>query len=202
SSITYQTNNNQIRKDIRKTNYISFNIYADYQDTFLEKHNIGVLVGYQQEENNYMRVNTARQNVIADDLNSLNVAVGNILGPFNPMSTWATLGAFGRLTYNFEEKYLLEFNGRYDGSSRFSVGYNIHQEDFWNPLSNYINSMKVRASWGKLGNQDVGSYLYLSNIPIGNRLAWAMNGERPNYTGMPEIVSPNITWETSTTKNI
>src|SRR5699024_2422201 len=93
-SITYQTNNNQIRKDIRKTNYISFNIYADYQDTFLEKHNVGVLVGYQQEENNYMRVNTARQGVIADDLNSLNVAVGNILGPDNPMSTWATLGAF------------------------------------------------------------------------------------------------------------
>jgi len=221
-SITYQTNNNQIRKDIRKTNYISFNIYADYQDTFLEKHNVGVLVGYQQEENNYMRVNTARQGVIADDLNSLNVAVGNILGPDNPMSTWATLGAFGRLTYNYDEKYLLEFNGRYDGSSKFpegsrfgfypsvSAGYNIHQENFWDPVSDYINTMKIRASWGKLGNQDVGgsnttdyvNYLYLSNIPVQNRLAWVMNGERPNYTGIPGIVSPNITWETSATKNI
>lgn len=213
-SITYQTNNNQIRKDIRKTNYLSFNIYSDYNKTFFDKHNLGVLVGYQQEENNYFQVNTARQNVIADELNSMNVAAGNILGPDNPMSTWATLGAFGRLTYNFEEKYLFEFNGRYDGSSRFaennrfgfypsmSVGYNIHQENFWDSLSDYVNTLKIRASWGKLGNQDVGSYLHLSSIPVNDRLSWAMDGERPIYTNMPDIVSPDITWETSITKNI
>src|SRR5690606_17849717 len=114
-------------------------------------------------------------------------------------STWATMGVFGRLTYNFREKYLFEFNGRYDGSSRFaegnrfgffpsvSAGYNIDKEEFWDPLRDIVNTMKIRASWGKLGNQDVGrrneydfNYLYLSSIPINTQLPWVINGERPD----------------------
>lgn len=213
-SLTYQTNNNRIQKDVRKTEYISFNVYSNYNKTFLNKHNFEVLVGYQQEENNFFRVNVARENVVADDLNSMDVAVGNLRGPNNPMSTWATLGAFGRFTYNFDEKYLFEFNGRYDGSSRFaegnrfgffpsmSVGYNIHRENFWNPLSDIINTIKVRASWGKLGNQEVAGYLHFSSIPIRNRVAWIIDGERRLYSESPSIVSPSVTWETSSTMNI
>ncbi len=213
-SVTYQANNNQILKDIRKTDYTSFNIYANYNRTILGNHNINIVAGYQQEENYYFRLETARQTVLANNLNSLNVAIGDIIGPNNPISTWATLGAFGRLSYNYKEKYLVEFNGRYDGSSKFeegdrfgffpsaSVGYNIHKEKFWEPLSSAINTMKIRASYGKLGNQNVDSYLYLSNIPLNTRLGWVIDSERPNYSGMPDIVSPNITWETSVTKNL
>jgi TonB-linked SusC/RagA family outer membrane protein len=213
-SITFQTNNNQIRKEFEKTNYTSLNIYSNYSDTFKDKHNLDILVGYQQEENNLSNLETARQGVITNDLSSINVATGNVIGPYNPISTWSTRGVFGRLTYNFEEKYLFEFNNRYDGSSRFSegnrfgyfpsfsLGYNIHKENFWSSIEDYVNTLKLRGSWGKLGNQDVSSYLYQSNIPIQTRIPWMFGGERPNATNIPEIVSPNITWETSTTINI
>src|SRR5690606_39998515 len=210
-SITYKANNNQILKDISKTDYTSFNIYSNYTKSIAEAHNFDLIVGYQHEENNFFQLESARQNVLADNLNSLNIAIGDIIGPNNPISTWSTLGVFGRLSYNFKEKYLLEFNGRYDGSSKFEqgdrfgffpsagVGYNIHEEGFWgSEISDIINTLKVRASYGKLGNQNVSSYLYLSNIPISTRLNWIINGERPNYSDMPGIVSPDITWETST----
>lgn len=214
-SITYQANNNQILKDVRKTDYTSYNIYANYRNSFAEKHNLDLVVGYQQEENDYFQLDVARQTVIADNLNSLNIAIGDVIGPNNPITTWGTMGAFGRLSYNYMEKYLVEFNGRYDGSSKFeegdrfgffpsaSIGYNIHRESFWDAgISNIINTFKLRASYGKLGNQNVSSYLYLSNIPINTRLSWIMDGVRPNYSGMPAIVSPDITWETSVTKNL
>lgn len=214
-SITYQANNNQITKDIRKTDYQSFNIYADYSKNFLNDHNINVLLGYQQEENDYFQVVASKRDVIADQLNSLDIAIGDVIGPNNPIDTWSTLGYFGRFSYNYKEKYLFEFNGRYDGSSKFedgdrfgffpsaSVGYNVHRENFWeSSLGSFMDQLKVRLSYGKLGNQNVSSYLYLSNIPISNRLGWIVDGTRPNYAGIPGIVSPDITWETSVTKNL
>ncbi len=214
-SITYQANNNQIAKDIRKTNYVSFNVYADYRKKIANNHNINLLVGYQQEENNYFRLETSKRDVIANNLNSLNVAIGDVIGPNNPIDTWSTLGYFGRISYNYKEKYLFEFNGRYDGSSKFedgdrfgffpsaAIGYNIHREDFWeSTFGNAFNQFKIRLSYGQLGNQNVGSYLYLSNIPINTRLAWIVDGIRPNYAGIPGIVSPDITWEVTATKNL
>ncbi len=215
-NITYQTNNNNITKDIRKTDYTSLNVYLNYNKTIGENHNFDIVAGYQQEEQDYFRLLTSRQDVLVNDLNSLNVAIGDIVTYDNPINTWGTLGAFGRLSYNFKEKYLIEFNGRYDGSSKFSegdrfgffpsisAGYNIHRENFWNNsnINNIISTLKIRASIGKLGNQNVASYLYLANIPINTRLGWLINGERPNYSDMPGIVSPDITWETSVTQNI
>lgn len=214
-SITYQANNNEIGKDIRKTNYVSFNVYADYNKSFGNNHNFNVLIGYQQEENNFFRIQTSKRDVIADNLNSLNVAIGDVIGPTNPIDTWSTLGYFGRFSYNFQEKYLFEFNGRYDGSSKFedgdrfgffpsaAIGYNLHREDFWeSSIGNVVDQFKIRLSYGELGNQNVGSYLYLSNIPISTRLGWIIDGSRPNYAGIPRIVSPDITWEVTATKNL
>lgn len=213
-SITYQANDNQIKKDWRRTNYTSFNIYADYIRTFFENHNFQVLTGYQQEENHFEGVEVGRYEVVANNLNTVNAAVGEIIGPSNPISSWSTLGAFARFKYDFKEKYLFEFNGRYDGSSRFAegnrfgffpsiaIGYNLHNERFWNSIDGVINTMKIRASWGTLGNQNVANNLYLSSIPIRSQLPWIIGGERPVYTSMPAITSPNITWETTTTKNL
>src|SRR5690606_22252259 len=171
--------------------------------------------GYQQEENDYFRLVTAKRDVIADNLNSINVAIGDVIGPNNPIDTWSTLGFFGRFSYNYKEKYLFEFNGRYDGSSKFEDGdrvgflpsasfwYYIQREEFWyTRFGSGFSQLKIRLSYGQLGNQNVGRYLYLSNIPINTRVGWLVDGSRPNYAGIPGIVSPDITWETSTTKNL
>lgn len=212
-SLIYQANNNQIKKEWRRTNYTSINVYANYDRSF-SAHNFHLLVGYQQEENNHEKLQVGRKAVIADYLNSINVSVGDIIDLDNPISAWGTMGVFGRLSYNYQEKYIFEFNGRYDGSSKFaphhrwgffpsvSLGYNIYKEKFWESLSPVINTLKIRASYGKLGNQNVDGYLYLPSIPINTELNWAIGGERPVYTKIPGIISPDITWETSTTKNL
>src|SRR5690606_28161996 len=94
------------------------------------------------------------------------------------LGSWSTLGYFGRLNYDYEEKYLFEANIRRDGTSRFqdgkrwgvfpslSAGWNISNEKFWAPLENIANTFKLRGSWGKLGNQNVEPYQDLELIPI------------------------------------
>jgi TonB-linked SusC/RagA family outer membrane protein len=213
-SLTFQANNNQITKYWQKLRYGSFNIYANYKKTLLKVHHFNLLVGYQQEEYNNEQLTVGRKDVIDDELSSVNAAVGDLVGPDNPIDEWATLGAFGRLTYNYKNKYLFEFNGRYDGSSKFakdnrfglfpsiSLGYNIDKEKFWSPLRNIINRLKIRASWGKLGNQEVTGYLYLPTISVTTQLPWIIGNERPVYTNPPQITSPDITWETAVTKNL
>src|SRR5690606_32397413 len=103
---------------------------------------------------------------------------------------------------------------RYDGSSKFenvtrwgffpsvSVGYNVFKEDFWRPIESVINTLRIKASWGTLGNQNVPNYLYLPSLGIGTDLGWIMGGGRPSYTTAPGLISANLTWETSTTTNL
>ncbi|MDX1285115.1 MAG: SusC/RagA family TonB-linked outer membrane protein, partial [Draconibacterium sp.] len=214
SAKIYNATNNHIQKDYRNTDYTSYNVYTNYTKSINDAHNFSVLAGVQQQENFFTRLVAQRYNVINDDLNSLNVAIGESTDPNNQESDWATLGAFGRFSYNYKEKYLFEFNGRYDGASKFpsdkrfgffpsfAVGYNLHHEKFWEPIDDIFNTFKLRASYGTLGNQNVGSYLHLPNMPIKTELPWIMGTERPNYVQMPGIVSPSITWETSKTKNL
>jgi hypothetical protein len=122
---------------------------------------------------------------------------------------WSTLGYFGRLNYNFKEKYLLEVNLRYDGTSRFredkrwnlfpsvSGGWNLAREEFWSPFVNAVSLLKIRASYGKLGNQNT-SNLYPTYVvmPVGtSNGAWLVNGIRPNTSSAPGLVSELMTWE-------
>jgi len=206
--------NNTLTKDMEQAWYSTYNIYSEYQKTLGQKHNITALVGYQQQENKFERLKGSNSSILNDDLSSLELAVGENLNVNNPISTWGTLGGFMRLGYSFGGKYLFEFNGRYDATSKFpeknrgdffpsaSVGYNIHREKFWAPIKQVINTLKLRASYGTLGNQNVAAYKHLPNIPIKDNLGWVINGERPYYSKIPAIVSDNLTWEVSKTKNI
>src|SRR5690606_37410029 len=134
------------------------------------------------------------------------------------LTHWSTQGYFSRITYNYDQKYLFEANGRYDGTSRFqqgsrwgffpsfSLGWNLNSENFWKPIESVINVFKIKASWGQLGNQQVSPYQDIALVPLRTgQLNWLFNyGEnRPiGYTGTPSLVSPNLSWETSTTKNL
>ena len=118
-----------------------------------------------------------------------------------------------RISYNFMEKYLLELDGRYDGSSRFeagrrwgffpsaSIGYNIWKENFWEPVRGVVNTLKLRASYGSLGNQNVTNYLHVETLPVSTNLAWIIDGQRPPYTTVPSNPSLGLTWEESNTLN-
>lgn len=193
-------------------NYQLFNLVSTYQvNTGL--HHIMGLVGYEQELNQISGLSATKNNIITPSVPSISTSTGNLLADDNK-SHWATQGVFGRLQYNYGSKYLAEFNIRYDGSSRFgegdrwgvfpsiSVGYAVSEENFWEPIAHYVNDFKLRGSWGRLGNQNVANYLYMERLGVNTNLGWIIGSERPNFVTGPNIVSPNLTWETSETRNL
>lgn len=192
--------------------YSLFNVVSNYEKT-INNHYFKVLVGYEQEEKIFSTLSATATNLITTDVPSIGTSVGEKTVN-DAMSHWATYGVFGRLNYNFEEKYLFEFSARYNGSSRYdpksrwgffpsaSTGYNISKESFWKPIEPYVNMLKLRASYGALGNQNVGYYLYLSSIDVNPELNWIIDGQRPPYSTPPNLISQDLTWETITTLNL
>lgn len=207
---------NSISEGLISDNYQSANAYTSYEKS-VGSHYFKVLTGLQTEIYKGFAVSGSRADLITEETPAFGVATGTQFNSDN-IPQWGTIGFFGRINYNFQEKYLLELNGRYDGTSRFpegrrfgffpsvSAGYVLSKENYWKRLENYINIFKVRASYGVLGNQNVENYLYLTTLPIGNNggpLNYILNNLRPTYLNAPgSLKSPNLTWETSRTFNI
>lgn len=199
-------------------NYYIFDALSSYEKT-IGNHFFKAMLGYEQELSNSRNLNGSRMNLISVEVPSINAATGaTTLG--SSADHWSTQAVFGRINYNFKEKYLVEFSGRYNGSSRFapdsrwgffpsfSAGYNISKESFWKPIRAYINNLKIRASYGSLGNQNVSNYLYLSTVPVYSNTSQAypqnfiLDGTLPTYAQVPAIISNTLTWETVTTTNL
>lgn len=201
---------NSIEERNTNSEYTSFELFTNYTKNILN-HSFGIVLGGQWEKQEYFGVGAYRKDLVSDDLPSLNTATG-VLNAWDSKGHWANIGIFGRLNYNYKERYLLEFNSRYDGTSKFpkdrrwglfpsfSIGWNIAKEDFFK--FNRINTLKLRASYGELGNQQVANYMFYNTIPIGRQLSYLINGERPNYLPSPGLVSADLTWETAKTRNI
>jgi len=193
--------------------YSLFNVVSAYEKT-LNNHYFKVLAGFEQEEKSFSNLNATGTNLIINEVPSISTSLGEKTVD-DRLWHWATQGIFGRLNYNFKEKYLLELSARYNGSSRFaqesrwgffpsaSAGYNVSREDFWKPIEPYVNMFKIRGSYGALGNQNVSDYyLYLSTISASPELNWIVDGQRPPYALVPSLLSEDLTWETITTLNI
>ena len=194
------------------------NIYTSYEKN-LGVNYVKLMVGFERQYKEYGGLSGSKTNLITNEVPSISTATGVMtLDDFLEHSS--TQGFFGRLNYMYDEKILFEASARYDGSSRFapdhrwgmfpsaSVGYVISKEDFWSPISGYVNNFKVRGSYGSLGNQNVPNYLYLSNMDIRMQEPPAnpnliMNGQLPLYVNnAPSLISPTLTWETVTTADI
>src|SRR5690606_19052170 len=113
------TNTNDIEERRRNTNYIATNLYADYVKTLNSVHNFALLVGFNYEQSIYNNLTTRRNGIVYDDAKDLNLALGQSIVTAGGYQKWAIAGGFFRVNYNFDERYLLEINGRYDGSSKF-----------------------------------------------------------------------------------
>ncbi|UVV76466.1 TonB-dependent receptor [Bacteroides fragilis] len=115
--------------------------------------------------------------------------------------------------YIYNDKYIFEFNGRYDGTSRFpkndrfvfnpsvSLGWVISREKFFEPLTGVVSFLKLRGSYGSLGNQDVDAYAYLATMGSG-KISQILDKQQPVYVGAPGLVAGNLTWEKVTTTNL
>lgn len=192
--------------------YNAFNAFAEYTFSLKEKHNFKVMVGYNQENKHKKYHYAGRKNLIDSSNPSLNLAYGDMA--MNGSEThWSVNGFFARINYDYKGKYLLELNGRYDGSSKFphgdryaffpsaSVAWRVSEEKFWEPIRGWFDNFKLRASYGSLGNQALdesryGNFPYLATYGINTKYGALLNGTRPVTVSVPGLVSASFTWET------
>ncbi|MBP3757554.1 MAG: TonB-dependent receptor [Prevotella sp.] len=200
-----------------KSTYLNPTIYTDYSLTLADKHNLKAMLGFQSEKMDYKSLNANRNDMITEDLPVLNLTTSTTTYKMNgEYQSWRNAGFFGRLNYDYDGKYLAEFNLRYDGSSRFrrdsrwvwtpsfSLGWNMARENFWKPLESTINTLKLRFSYGELANQNTNSwyptYQTLAVKSVDGK--WLQDGARPTTAWAPGLISSTLTWEKIVNTNI
>lgn len=194
--------------------YNALNLYGTYNFSIKEDHMFKVMAGFNQERKQNSWISVQTHDMIAPSAPSFTSATGKII-PQNSYSDYAIRGAFYRINYNYKDRYLFEANGRYNGSSKFpkddrfgffpsfSVGWNIARESWMEKALDYVSDLKLRASWGQIGNQNIGNYGYYSTMqPVGNSNYWLKDGEFITYISTPGLVSNSFTWETVETLDI
>ncbi len=192
------------------------NLYSSYNKS-VGKHYIGLTAGMNSETKKHQRLFGARKNLLSTNLNDLNLGTGEQLADGDSYE-YALFGAFFRAAYDYEGKYLLEVNGRYDGTSRFgsgrrygffpslSAGWRISEEKFFDPARSIVNNLKIRASYGTLGNQlpsnnsSSSYYPYISMMPT-SQSSWLNDGQKLQYLSSPSPITPTLTWEKAITTN-
>lgn len=199
-----------------KSTYLNGNVYSNYNFS-LSKHNFAATAGLQVESYKDRYVSANRNGLITNDLPVLDLSTDKdeeSLG--GKYQLWKTVGFFGRINYDYDSRYLMELNLRYDGSSRFraahrwvaspsfSLGWNVAREKFWKPLEKYVNQLKLRYSYGQLANQNTTNwYPTYRTISAGTaNSSWLVNGAQFNTAGFPALISSKLTWEKVRSTNI
>ncbi|MBO4723371.1 MAG: TonB-dependent receptor [Muribaculaceae bacterium] len=192
-----------------------FNGYFNYNQLFNDAHNLNIMVGANLDKADYEYLYYERHGI--QDVNMPELALTNEDYTYSHSHTHqGSAGFFGRINYDYKGIYLFEVNGRYDGSSKFpsgdqwaffpsfSVGYRISEEAFWDPIKNTINNAKIRASYGTIGNQEIGADMFLETMAKqSNAVYWMGAGSsRYDYFSAPKLVSKSLTWEKIKTTNI
>ncbi|WP_372934485.1 SusC/RagA family TonB-linked outer membrane protein, partial [Mariniphaga sediminis] len=205
--------NNSNDENFTVTNYTTLN----YTKTFADSHNLKVLAGYSYEE---YRLDKFEASIKEFHNNELQVLSAGLEDPqvAGTASEWTLMSGFGRLNYDYKGKYLFEANIRYDGSSRFSqgkkwgafpsfsAGWRMSEEEFMGNIG-WLDNMKLRASWGKLGNQNIlladrkpNYYPYQTVYTLGQN--YTMGGSVTSGIASTAVVNSDIEWESTTTTNI
>lgn len=193
--------------------YHTIDLHVSYSKTLNNLHSFYVLAGYQEEENRFTELESSATNFFSPGVPAISTASANFQTS-DQIIDWATRGMFGRFSYNYAEKYFVEFNVRRDATSRFkkedrwgtfpsvSGAWNIARENFW-PLSETITLLKPRASWTTSGNANVNGYypFYPSiNISMSNNII--LGGQLVSTASIPALVSDQLTWAKPVTINI
>lgn len=188
---------------------------ANYTNTFGD-HYLNVLLGTSREQFRYNYTIASRKDFPNNDFEVIDPGDASTATASGNKTYSALVSAFGRVNYSYKDRYLFEANVRRDGSSKFAAGHRwgtfpsfsaawrISEEAFFEPLRNAVQNLKLRASWGQLGNQSISDYLSMSTYGVvapGTRF-YLFDGT--SQTLMTESVMGNglITWETSTNINV
>ena len=208
---------NRLTETISTNKYKSFNAFANYKDKFGDGHNLTAVGGFNYETRHTKRIQALGENLVVSNINDLNL-VGTddngavITGVGGGQSEYALMGIFGRANYDYKERYLVELSGRYDGTSRFasysrwglfpsaSAGWRISEESFFKDgaAGRLIDNLKLRGSFGSLGNQNVSSYYaYIRLVTISN-LNNLFGGSTPSkQASLGDPLADDLSWETT-----
>ena len=196
-----------LRKYKQHTNYNSINVYATYNKDF-GNHHFKVMAGFNQESSYQETLDTYSYNQAVLDVPAMSSGTGTIKAT-DSYSEYAIRGGFFRVNYNYLDKYLLEVNGRYDGSSKFpkssrfgffpsvSAGWQIAQERFMNSTRHWLDGLKLRASYGVIGNQNINPYTFTPSMSVNNKAtSWIIDDTYvTSISSLPALVSQNFSWE-------
>lgn len=203
-----------VQNQIDRSQYYALNTYAEYTLDQIPDHYLKAMVGFNQEWGSNMMVLAQARQLVTPLVTDLRATVGpqNTDGRKSHISL---RGIFYRLNYSYKDKYLLEANGRYDGTSRFptdsrfgffpsvSLGWRISNEGFMAGASTWLDNLKLRASYGELGNQQLNSYYpYIATMGIGQSNFIMSGANKTPYVSPAGLVSNSLTWETVVSQNV
>lgn len=205
-------------KGLNSNDYHTFYTYLysylkyDFQ-TSDRCHNFNFQLGYSQESNNYDWLKGYRKD-FAFPMTELDAGSEELQEASGNLEQWSLMGIFGRVNYNYKERYLFEANFRYDGSSRinpddrwgifpsFSAGWRVTEERFMQGLNwRWLNNLKLRASWGQLGNQNIGIYPYQAVMENEGNYTFDNSSLSTGYA-QTKYANRNITWETTSVTDV
>lgn len=193
------------------TNYGTIQTLADYDKT-IEDHHFGVLGGYSFESNRFNSLGGYREKLPGNDLSEINVGSPEGQQATGTANEWALQSFFGRVRYDFANRYLMETTMRYDGSSRFppnrkyaffpsvALGWRVSQEDFFKNTVTWIDDLKLKASYGTLGNQNIGNYPYQTLMYTG--FGYPFGGVLGSGVAATTLTDPTLHWESTTSYDL
>lgn len=190
------------------------NMFLNYNGSW-SGHNLNVMVGANLDKSEYEYLYYERHGMQDENLPELALCSEDY-SYSHSHSHSGSAGIFARINYDYKGIYLLELSGRYDGSSKFpthtqwaffpsgSVGYRMSEEAYFQDAKDYVSNLKVRASYGVIGNQEIGSNMFLETMSkTTNGVSWLGTGSsKYDYFGQPKMVDPTLTWETIATTNV
>ena len=206
-----EENTSSAYKHTANDNYSVFDVFATYNKLF-GRHAVTAIAGFNREYSSHDEYKAERGELISSSLPSIALASGDQLVS-QTYTDWAIRGLFFRANYIFNNRYIFEMNGRYDGTSRFpkderfgffpsaSLAWRIDDEAFFEPLRSVVSQWKLRASYGSLGNQLVSEYGYIPTMSS-KQGDYLVDGKRPQVVTSPSLVSSNYTWEKVYTQNL
>ena len=211
---------NKLSESANTQTYKAANLYATYVHSWRDAHNLKLMAGVNYETKHLKDLEAIGYDLYSFDLNDLNLTGADEEGNkrmevSGGQNEYKTAGYFARLNYDYKGRYLLEVNGRYDGSSRFlrgsrwvfspsvSLGWRISEEPFFAPLRTWWDNFKVRFSYGQLGNQQLSEYYpAIRTISTGTQSTYLLGGAKPSLATISAPVSSGLTWERSIQKNL
>ena len=205
----------QYARRLTRVSRHTYNVFSTWAPSFGDN-NIKIMAGMNGEIFHQNSLKATRLDLLSTELNSFNLATGEVTELVEDIYNSNTRGFFGRVNYDYDGKYLVEVSGRYDGSSRFaknhrwgffpsaSAGWRMSQEKFWEPMRDWFNNAKLRLSVGTLGNQQVGYYDYIQTINSAlKNTGTTLDGKTQlPYATESSPVASDLTWEKVTTYDL